>query len=745
MKMKILCLLCERGCPYDNYLAKSNPRETIQQHTDNLIENLKILKCFYPDLAINWRLLEVAGLYHDLGKMNRKFQSKIEGGKRYPDEIAHNLLSLAFLDKNELKKQFTEKEIIILAQAIAYHHERGDYDAPNYKDEVEALKLEAMNFKYDKVSITTIKKISNKYFSNERIYETSDVFFDYVKIKGLLNRLDYAASAGIEVEGRNDFLCKGLDGLGYKWNELQVYMRENSDKNVIAVAQTGMGKTEAGLCWIGDNKGFFTLPLKTAINEIYKRITKGIVGAHNKELIGLLHSDTYSKYIENITDDEDVDEYYSKTKQLSLPVTICTLDQIFDFVFRYRGFEMKLATLCYSKIVIDEVQMYSPDLLAYLIVGLTYISKIGGKFAILTATLPSIVPDLLKEQLKGTGITFEQPEPFINDKVLRHSVKIVCSRIEAAFVTEKYNNNKILVICNTVKEAQRIYGELKNNSEFCDRCKNINLFHSKFIKKDRKLKEKAIVEFGKADCQDSGIWIATQVVEASLDIDFDLLITELSDINSLFQRMGRCYRNRIFDGEGYNCFVFNGGEKRCSGVGKIIDEKLFEFSKDVLKKVDGKITESQKQQMIEAVYSTDKIKDTAYYNDVLENIKYVQSIKEHDLEKKEVKRIFRNINNITMIPLCVYNENKQKIDVLIEKIQTEDNKKERRKLIDSINEFTVDVQHYDIKNSLSIRLPVSKYFEIQVYDGFEYDIDLGLRKIPSGQKTVKFNEDIQII
>ena len=69
-------------------------------------------------------------------------------------------------------------------------------------------------------------------------------------------------------------------------------------------------------------------------------------------------------------------------------MTICTLDQIFDFVYRYKGFELKLATLSYSKVVLDEIQMYSPDLLAYVIKGLKYITNLGGKFAILTATFP---------------------------------------------------------------------------------------------------------------------------------------------------------------------------------------------------------------------------------------------------------------------------------------------------------------------------------------------------------------------
>lgn len=729
----------------NRYLAKSDPVETIQQHTDKLLENLNILKKYYPNLNINWRLLEVASLYHDLGKMNTKFQSKIEGKKRCSNEIAHNLLSLAFLDTNELKKEFSREEIIIIAQAIAYHHERGEYNAPNYKEEVEALKNEAENFNYDKVKITRIKKIGARYFSNNRIYGDSDIFLDYVKIKGLLNRLDYAASANIKVESKNDFLCDSLDNLKFNWNELQQYMIKNRGKNIVAIAQTGMGKTEAGLLWLGDNKGFFTLPLKTAINEIYNRITRNIVESKNKQLIGLLHSDTYSKYIENASDGEDIDIYYDKTKQLSLPLTVCTLDQLFDFVYRYKGFELKLATLAYSKVIIDEVQMYSPDLLAYLIIGLAYIAKIGGKFTILTATLPGVVIDLLEEQLKDTGITFERPKPFIDDSKIRHSLKIVDKTIDSSFILQKYSNNKVLIICNTVKEAQRIYNELKNDKEFNQRCKNINLFHSKFIKKDRKEKEYEIVRFGKKDCEESGVWIATQVVEASLDLDFDMLFTELSDINGLFQRMGRCYRKRIWDQEGYNCYVFIGGNKKCSGVGNFIDEKLFEFSKKALENTDGVINETKKQEIIQTIYSTEKLKDTEYYKEVIDNINYVQSFNEHEADKRDIKKRFRNINTIDMIPMCIYTENKDEIDNLIIKTQSEKNRKERRKLIDNINGFTVSVNHYELYKKNFIRLNVNKYMDIPVYEGFEYDNKVGLKKNKTDNGGSLFNEKIQVL
>ncbi|BDU50908.1 CRISPR-associated helicase Cas3' [Haliovirga abyssi] len=709
----------------NNYLAKSNPRETIQEHTDNLLRNFEIIKSVYSDLDINWNALKISCIYHDLGKINRKFQDKIEKIKKHKDEIAHNLLSLAFINAKELKEEynFTNNEIKIISQAVARHHERGDYNAENYNEEVELLKKEAVNFKYDKLEIKKIKKISAKYFANERTYGDSDYFLEYVKIKGLLNRLDYAASGGIDVEVKNDFLNDSLDKFkkenNFNWNDLQNFMKNNLDKNIIAVAQTGMGKTEAGLLWIGNNKGFFTLPLKTAINEIYKRVVNEIV--KNKERIGLLHSDTYSKYLENKNNGDNIEEYYNKTKQLSLPLTICTLDQIFDFVFRYRDFESKLATLSYSKVVIDEIQMYSPDLLAYLILGLYYIDKIGGKFAILTATLPQIIIDLMKKE----GINFITGEkPYINS-LIRHSIKVRNSEIDSREIIEKYNKNKVLVICNTVRKAQEIFEELSNNKELIDKKVKINLLHSKFIKRDRKNKEKNIMRMGDKNSNEIGIWVATQVVEASLDIDFDLLFTELSDINGLFQRFGRCYRKRAFDKNGYNCYVFDGGENKCSGVNYVIDKDIFEFSKEALKNLDGKITEQDKLDIIGEIYTTEKLKNTEYYKKVLANIDYIKTIPEYELSKKEVRKRFRDIENITIIPKTIYEERKDAIDELIldinRAIYNNENRKEftenRIKKIYELKDYTVDIRRNEIYGiQLNEKLKIGKYMEIPILD-----------------------------
>ena len=612
----------------NGFLAKSTG-ETIIEHTENLIENFILLMKLYPNIKVNKKLLLLACIYHDLGKINKKFQGKLFG-KRDESEIPHGVLSTAFINsKNLIKNQnFDKYDLKILAHAVALHHERdiSEIEDDDFEKEIELMNNETENFinslkklekEYkdyfgkdndelvEKSEIFNIqdnniklKKLSERYYKlGERLYsvdvsmskeEAEEIFSKYIMLKGLLNKIDYAASSGLKVEYRNDFLEKSMENFlqnvlkkynsNNNWNDLQKFMIKNRDKNVIVVAQTGFGKTEAGLLWIGNNKGFFTLPLRVAISEYLKNLE------NNKK----------DKNIQKNMTEDKFDEYINKTKQLSLPLTVCTIDQLFDFVYRAAGFELKVAILSYSKIVIDEIQMYSSELVASLIFGIKYITDFGGKFAIMTATLPGVIKTLLEKE----NIPFITTEPFINNDI-RHKVKVENKEINAEFIKEKYKNNKILVVCNTVRKSKEIYDKLKEMGIPDD---EINLLHSQFIKKDRAEKEAEISKFADSkrftdnikkereieNIRENGIWIGTQVLEASLDLDFDVLITELSDLNGLFQRMGRCYRKRIIRiDEEYNCYVFI---ENCSGIGSkksIIDETIHEKSKEKLVKIEG--------------------------------------------------------------------------------------------------------------------------------------------------------------
>ncbi|EMK2495061.1 CRISPR-associated helicase Cas3' [Listeria monocytogenes] len=726
------------------YLAKSKPAETIQEHTDKLLLNYRLIKELYPKIEVDWYLLELVCLLHDLGKMNVLFQKKMICGGRPSGEIQHGFLSVAFVPVKKLKALgYSKKDIKLVHTAIALHHERkGRTDVEQWKLEIQKLREQWNDFSYEKLQDNAEykEKISLDYFyPGSRIFEgnssaDAETFKKYVLLKGLLNRIDFAASGGIDVELENDFLMDSMDvQLAHfkaenpeaDWNALQKYMMQHQNENIVIIAETGMGKTEAGLLWLGNNKGFFTLPLRAAINAIYERITKNIVTTNQAERVGLLHSETYSQYLLHEGNAEmDIDEYYTRTRQMSLPITICTLDQLFDFVFRYAGFEHKLATLSYSKVIIDEIQMYSPDLLAYLILGLSYIDKFGGKFCIMTATLPGIVTDLLLEN----GVNFVQPEEKFVSSRIRHSMEMVHTEVESEFIKPFFNNNRILVICNTINKAKKIYLELKEHFQG----EEIHLIHSQFIKKDRSVKEDAIFKDGQKNSTKKCIWVATQVVEASLDIDFDLLFTELSDVNGLFQRMGRCYRNRRLDVD-TNVYVFDGGAKVCSGVGidNFIDKLIFENSKTILNEHAGVLTEEKKMELVEQVYSTEALSGSKFYKELIRTINYVKAFESYLMNKADVRRRFRNINSVSVIPEEVWQDNAEEINsyfAILRKTSKEISTKEKMIARTNLAEFMVTVPDYLYKKGESVVREINRYESVIEFKcGYSSDVGVFMR------------------
>lgn len=695
----------------------AKPDKTIREHTDDLLKNLEYLtQLGYIKEERIYNLIKIACEYHDYGKANREFQHRIKNQTQFntEKEIAHNVLSLYFIDQDKFED---ERDYYRVCFAVLYHH----YYCEGLKVLCEQTELiEDLLSEFDTYDLDEFTPM-----------EIADIKGDYeaVLIKGFLNKCDFSASGGTEIEYKNDFLEDSLESLlndwkernsKANWNELQRFTKENTENNIMVVAQTGMGKTEAGLHWIGNNKGFFILPLKTAINAIYDRISKGILKESNdskKDKVALVHSDSLSYYISQEEDSNIVLDHYREGKQLAIALSVATLDQIFDFVFKYKGYEVKLATLSYSKVVIDEIQMYSADLLAYLILGIKTIIKLGGKVAILTATLAPFIKDLLTENNNELGFV---EGTFVND-LERHNLKVYHSKLNSELIYEKYienekynRNNKILVVCNTIKKAQEIYKELKEKN-----IENLNIFHSKYIKKDRSIKESEILEFGKTENIDSGIWISTQIVEASLDIDFDYLFTELSDINSLFQRLGRCNRKGVKSAENYNCYIFLEIENGLltNGDRGFIDKKIYELSRDSLKNIDGILSEAEKVNIINKTLTTENIKGSDYWKKYREFYGYVSELNPYEVDKKDSK--LRNIVSFDIIPQCVYEENEERIEELLNEIKDKNiGQIEKVKNIDEIKSFTVSIGAYDLellKNKLIKEIELSEYEKLPVY------------------------------
>lgn len=756
-----------------HYLAK--PDESLASHNDNLKKNMALLQEFgYLDPKYE-QVLEVAIDSHDIGKINSHFQYRVQNGGHFDKEkeIGHNILSAFFVDlENRLSRENYCKAVDIV---LNHHH---------YVDNYKALDEESNQILIQQ----GVEEILQEMKKHGIFYEPKDlsdrildevqesaVQFDTRLLQGFLHKCDYAASAGLPIEYKNDFLLQKMDELDYQWNDLQVFCRSHQGENLLISAPTGMGKTEASLLWLGNEKGFYVLPLKTAINAIYERIRKNILKEESvEERLALLHGETLDLYfsgVEGESEYDKVNEYYQRTRNMSLPLTITTPDQLFDFVYKYEGYETKLATLSYSKVIIDEIQAYSPDLLAYLVYGIQQIVMAGGRFAVFTATFPPFIRELLVKRISRRGGSQESPEDedrrrnafellnhiehqrFSSD-LKRHNISIRQRALNVEDIRAVYHRaeeKKILVVCNTVRRAQELYEELKEEGE-------VYLLHAKYIQRHRRDKEERILADGKTFREEGTlndkkvIWIATQIVEASLDIDFDYVFTELTDLNGLLQRLGRCNRKGVKPVDQPNCFVYTEINENLFMTGDkgFIDRTLYNLSVQALMKHgDGLFLEDEKFELIDEYFTLEKIQEegSEFYTQYKDIYNRIHGLYYGELDYSTVKQTFRNIISYKVIPEPVYYSYQEEIDEIyfewkeidakyqnksLRSKRSDDEKKKDRlrkaELKRSLNSYCVNVGMYDIKGQVQKdRILLFGKDEIKIIP-CEYSEELGFQR-----------------
>ncbi len=711
--------------------AKSKPAETIEEHNRKLLENYEKLKQFL-DLEKVKKYDEVIKkilYYHDLGKLNYKFQNKLGLSSKViipelkdSDEIPHEWLSLAFISKEDKRyfHAFSTDGIRfadLVQYCIAFHHARKKpfdkrtlvktihYDLERNKDKMGINY--PLNFDYDIQKDIRQKIDSQINFKN---------YFELlVFLKGILHKCDYTASANIEPEKsymgnyKADFI-NWLSQQGWQLKPFQHKARNLSDKNIVLIASTGSGKTEFAMNWINGQKAFYLLGLRTAVNEMHRRFKD--VFADNATL---LHGE-----IGYILEQGDTDESYFErietARKFCAPITVATADQLVTAVFKYNGFELPYLTASYSKVVIDEIQSFSPDSIAAIIVFLKEIYQLGGKFLLMTATLPPFIKDELKE-LRDV----EFPEPEL-PSTKRHRITVYDELIDSpsslSIIERQFKSDKkILIVCNTVKKAQEMYNRLQSL--------NPSLIHSRFILKDRQQKESketGIMAINNPE-HPPKIWIATQVVEASLDLDFDVLFTECSPIDSLLQRFGRCYRKREYWDETPNIHIFK--SEPFKGYDNYLLNRTYELLRDKFK---GRImAEDDKQLAINEIFRD--IEKTSYYQKYKRN-KELLELGFRAESKSEAEQLLRNIAfNYCVIPRPVYDEKEKEIRELIKIIDSVDTRNiDRIRAKSELKEYTVPVQIFSGFECLS-PVPDSEYcrrHNIMIMNDVIYSYEKGL-------------------
>lgn len=341
-----------------------------------------------------------------------------------------------------------------------------------------------------------------------------------------------------------------------------------NSKLVIIEAPTGEGKTEAALysaykmCIEQNKVGIYVaLPTAATSNQMYGRVKDSLKSKGN---IKLIHSNAWlqeeNAFFESRS--EEAAKWMSSTKRAILcQNAVGTVDQILKSVMRVKHSMLKILGLDNKVIIIDEVHAYDSYMKSIIIKMLTWLKELEVPVIMLSATLPeAIKKDYLKVYTNKVK-TLNHGYPLITyvnndiheiecDASRNDQIKIVQSnvlgdyKVYSEFILEKAKEDGyVCCICNTVKAAQQTYDFIKRNLP-----KGVNLFllHSKFNLEDRnKIEDKLNALFSKKGIKDrpkSCILVSTQIVEQSLDFDFDYIFTEIAPIDLLLQRFGRIKR-----------------------------------------------------------------------------------------------------------------------------------------------------------------------------------------------------------
>lgn len=686
-------------------------QKTLKEHHKDIVTCAEMFFLEYGEYFTEKekKLVVEACRIHDLGKVNLVFQAmicpklaeKFHIDVRKTQQIPHGFLSAVTISLDEfddLSELFSDKDFGPFITAVYYHHDREDhYNSPAIRKYAEKYYMkqieEYLNRKIRKLNCSNLDDLlfRNNVYTGKYIPD-SNAWKEYLLIKGLLNKFDYTVSAGYEnaesaIDLHEKKLVKNIEKFlnGKELRPAQKFMKMNRDKNLIVIAPTGSGKTEASLLWMNGEKSFYTLPLKVSSNAIYLRIKEN----YEYKDVALLHSDAMAVYLREYNGNEDIGEKYERSKMLSQPLTVCTVDQLFRFVYRALGTEIFAATLKYSKLVLDEIQAYEPRVIATIIYGLKMIQEMGGKFAIITATFPPVLKYFMEQYglVEGKQYIFKDftGKEYQVEKYPRHKVEIRHSEMNLDEIRLRGKNRKVLVICNTVSKAQKLYKKLEGE--------NVWLLHSKYIRRDRAFLERKIMGFSESG--ESGIWITTQIVEDSLDIDFDILYTEMCTADSLLQRMGRCNRKGRYCPNEANIVVFDNRNGVSEGKRRsVYEDKLYDRSLELLSKYEHILfSEDKKTAYMNEVYSVDGVKETIYFENIQKDLKLFSEI--HPTEYSADEAEVRDIRSVTIVPENVYVENQNLFEYGVEFLKKPNMSREARSLIKSkLENLTLSLNLY---------------------------------------------------
>lgn len=419
---------------------------------------------------------------------------------------------------------------------------------------------------------------------------SNEEYFSPEKVDTTLEESIETASTAVKAVGFDKInLLPGLsfgdifndeEGRPFLPNDLQIKVGKNIRHPGLYVieAPMGMGKTEAAL-WAaynlmceGKTSGvYFGLPAQATSNRIYLRMQKFLERISKTAVEAkLIHANSWlldnirvprlraDVALEKETIQEAKDWFASKKRALLAPFGVGTIDQALMSVIAVKHFFVRQFALAGKVIILDEIHSYDLYTGTLIKTLCDRLLPLGCTILVLSATLsrqikkrfidvisddndkrcPLITGKAVGDEDKPISVLIKKPK----EKSVRVYFKNEADALSYA-ITKAYDGASVLWVCDTVNRAQEMYelAEKEIDSKLA-----IGLLHARFpLFRRQELEDYWMEKLGKEGKDRCGcILFGTQVVEQSVDLDADFMVSELAPTDMLLQRMGRLWRHK---------------------------------------------------------------------------------------------------------------------------------------------------------------------------------------------------------
>jgi CRISPR-associated endonuclease/helicase Cas3 len=539
-----------------------------------------------------WTWAEWAALLHDAGKIAPGFQRQLrQRGVTWGER--HEVLSLAYVDL--LTADLPEDYRAMIAAGVLFHHRNLNQLSLWYPTEPELEERWEEKFGLDPADTLGTRKAQlvravhaallawlagelgaalpasggPKLWQRARaMFAAAEDLWDLVPeadglvavlLQGAVTLADRSASANVELDAETPLPFGYIDTVPAPY--LHQADAAATDGHLVLLSPTGSGKTESGLGWAsrqmetmpGQPRLVWLLPYRASIDAIRDRFARYF--GCGPDGIGVLHATTAATLLSRVVCDDHAPGAEDTRKVRAMAGAMRLFKQRLRVATPHQLLRAALAGPSYASVlleqancmfVLDELHAYDPVTFGRICAAMRLWEQLGSRVAVLSATLAPPMTSLVQDSLTRP-VTVCRAVP--GTAPVRHRLVLDSEPLTAPASLDRVrgwlrDGHSVLVVANTVRTAQRVFGELAPDPGDFDAV----LLHSRFRLCDRTAIERRVKarhperEPGDPARRGGGLTVSTQVLEVSLCLDYDRGVSEIAPVEAIAQRAGRVNR-----------------------------------------------------------------------------------------------------------------------------------------------------------------------------------------------------------